>query len=56
MKNQKNIELDYARLYGFKILDMSTKAELASRDGQTQKSAQRLLGSKIGEKTGEKVM
>lgn len=48
MKRQKKIELDFSRLYGFKILDGDSRSALASKIGQIKRPVQEILGSKIG--------
>jgi len=56
MKQQKRIELNFSRMYGFKTLDGKARSALASKIGQGKGPMQQMLGSKIGGKFGIKTV
>lgn len=52
MKNQKKVELNVSKLYGFKILDggarSALKSKVGGKIGDVKKPVHQTLGSKIG--------
>jgi len=55
MDASKKIELDFSKLYGFKLVEVERKAAMASKVGHKGPSARVLFSSKIGAKEGIKV-